>query len=71
MTGKQLFRDFLNREIPAGELERINQETGLHLEPGASFLDALAAWAAQLAENSPEWERVCRRYGFTEGTDDG
>ncbi len=67
MTGKQFFRDFLNSEIPAEERERMNQEHSLRLEPGATFLDALASQAAQLAKSSPEWERLCRRYGFTEG----
>lgn len=46
---QQHIRRFLTGEIPAGELERMNQEHGLGLEPGASFLDALAVRAAQLA----------------------
>lgn len=67
MTGRQFFRDFLNGEIPAEERERMNQEHSLCLEPGATFLDALASQTVRLAKNSPEWARLCRRYGFTEG----
>lgn len=43
---QQHIRRFLQSEIPAGELEAMNQAYGLDLESGASFLDVLAARAA-------------------------
>lgn len=68
---QQHIRRFLTSEIPAGELERMNQEHGLHLEPGASFLDALAARAAQLAQTSERWAELARQFEEIRGGRDG
>lgn len=68
---QQHFRRFLTSEIPAGERERMNQEYGLHLEPGASFLDALAVRAAQLAQTSERWAELARQFEEIRGGRDG
>ena len=67
---QQHFRRFLTGEIPAGELERMNEEHGLGLEPGASFLDALAVRAAQLAQTSEHWAELSQQFeGIRSGGD--
>ena len=68
---QQHIRRFLTSEIPAGELECMNQEHGLHLEPGASFLDALAAQAAQMATESRQWAAVVQQLDGIRGSGDG
>lgn len=68
---QQHFRRFLGSEIPAGELERMNEEHGLGLEPGASFLDALAARAAQLAQTSERWAELAQQFEGIRGGGDG
>ena len=65
------FRRFLGSEIPAGELERMNEEHGLGLGPGASFLDALAARAAQLAQTSKHWAELARQFERIRSGEDG
>ena len=64
---QQHFRRFLGSEIPAGELERHD----LHLEPGASFMDALAVRAAQLAQTSEHWAELARQFEGIRGNRDG
>lgn len=67
---QQHMRRFLESEIPAGELESMNQEYNLHLEPGATFLDALAARAVQLAQTSEHWAELARQFeGIRSGGD--
>ena len=68
---QQHIRRFLNSEIPAGELADMNAEYGLGLEPGASFLDALAVRAAQLAEGSERWAELAREFEQISGGYDG
>lgn len=63
-------RRFLQSEIPAGELADMNAEYGLDLEPGASFLDALAVRAAQLAQTSERWAELAQQFeGIRDGGD--
>lgn len=72
MSGLQRqMRRFLQSEIPVGELADMNAEYGLDLEPGASFLDALAARAAQLAQTSKHWAELARRFDGIRGGGDG
>lgn len=68
---QQCMRRFLQSEIPAGELADMNAEYGLDLEPGASFLDALAARAAQLAEGSSRWAELAQQFEGIRGGGDG
>lgn len=68
---QQHIRRVLTSEIPAGELERMNQEHDLHLEPGASFLDALATRAAQLAQTSERWAELAQQFEGIRGGGDG
>ena len=68
---QQHMRRFLESEIPAGERERINEEYKLDLEPGGSFLDALAAKAAQLAEGSERWAELAQQFEGIRGGGDG
>lgn len=64
-------RRFLQSEIPTGELADMNAEYGLELEPGASFLDALASRAAQLAQSSERWAEVAQQLEGIRGGGDG
>lgn len=68
---QQHFRRFLISEIPTRERERMNEEHGLGLEPGASFLDALAVRAAQLAQTSKHWAELARQFEGIRGGGDG
>lgn len=68
---QQQMRRFLQSEIRAGELEAMNQAYGLDLEPGASFLDALAVRAAQLAQTSERWAELARQFEGIRGGGDG
>lgn len=68
---KRQMRRFLQSEIPAGERERMNEEYRLDLEPGASFLDALAARAARLAQTSERWAELVRQFEGIKGGWDG
>lgn len=68
---QQHIRRFLSSEIPAGELAGMNAEYGLDLEPGTSFLDALAARAAQFAEGSERWAELARQFERIRGGGDG
>lgn len=68
---QQHMKQFLQSEIPAGELADMNAEYGLDLESGASFLDALAARAAQLAQTSEHWAELARRFDGIRGGGDG
>lgn len=65
------FRAFLNSAIPLEELAAQGERYSLPLGPGATFLDALKARAAQFAEKSPEWAKLTQgfsniRYGQNE-----
>lgn len=68
---QQHMRRFLESEIPAGERERMNEEYKFDLEPGASFLDALAVRAAQLAEGSERWAELAQQFEGIRGGGDG
>lgn len=68
---QQHMRRFLQSEIPAGELVDMNAEYGLELEPGASFLDALALRAVQLAQTSERWAELARQFEGIRGGGDG
>lgn len=68
---QQHIRRFLFSEIPAGELDEMNAECGLGLEPGASFLDALAVRAAQFAEGSERWAELAQQLEGIRGGGDG
>lgn len=68
---RQYVRRFLQSEIQAGELADMNAEYGLNLSPGASFLDALATRAAQLAEGSERWAQLARQFERIRGGGDG
>lgn len=68
---QQHMRRFLQSEIPAGELADMNTEYGLDLSPGASFLDALAARAAQFAQTSERWAEMARQFEGIRGGGDG
>lgn len=64
------FRAFLGSEIPFKELAAMIEKYGLDLEPGATFLDALAVRAAQLAESSPQWAELFRDFEQMGNSDD-
>lgn len=68
---QQHMRRFLQSEIPAGELADMNAEYGLQLEPEASFLDALAVRAAQLAQTSERWAELAQSLDGIRGGGDG
>lgn len=68
---QQHIRRFLQSEIPAVERERMNEKNDLCLEPGASFLDALAARAVQLAQTSERWAELARQFKGIRGGGDG
>lgn len=68
---QQHIRRFLTSEIPTEERKRMNEEHGLGLEPRASFLDALAARAAQLAQTSERWAELARQFEGIGGGEDG
>lgn len=68
---QQCFRRFLTTEIPDMEREDMNKAYGINLGPGSTFLDALAARAAQFAERSEQWAELARQFEEFGGGGDG
>lgn len=71
MTAQESIRRLLATEVPAEELRHMNEKYSLELEQGATFLDALAARAAQMAAESETWAEAVQQFDGMRGSGDG
>lgn len=66
-TAQESIRHFLTTEISVEELRHMNGKYNLGLEPGTTYLDALAARAAQMAAESRQWAEVVQKLDGIKG----